>query len=156
MPNPTGPGRLSNGFGKDHAEAEDITQGFFERILSRRAFQHLEPAKTRLRSFLWVALRHYLVDVHDHQHCQKRAGDFRALSLDALSASQRYQCDPVDRWTPEQLFARRWALALIDAALARLQRGSRPYKDGQTYVELVDDPAEVEDKLNHLLRVLGQ
>jgi hypothetical protein len=32
-------------FGKDHAEAEDITQGFFERILSRQAFQHLEPRR---------------------------------------------------------------------------------------------------------------
>lgn len=192
-------------FGKDHAEAEDITQGFFERILSRQAFQQLEPAKTRLRSFLWVALRHYLVDVHDHQHRQMRAGDFRPLSLDAMSARQRYQCDPVERWTPEQLFERRWALALIDAALARLKtetaatRSGHLFaelegyilgdKDGQTHAELaqrlgmspgsvrvtvmrlrrrfaqlcgeevahtVDDPAEIEDELNHLLRVLGQ
>ena len=30
--------------GKDHAEAEDIAQGFFERLLSNRTFQHLEPA----------------------------------------------------------------------------------------------------------------
>jgi hypothetical protein len=30
-------------FGKDHAEAEDITQGFFDRLLSHQTFQHLEP-----------------------------------------------------------------------------------------------------------------
>ena len=192
-------------FGRDHAEAEDITQGFFERILSRQAFQQLEPAKTRLRSFLWIALRNYLVDVHDHQHRQKRAGNIRPLSLDALSARHRYQCDPVERWTPEQLFERRWALALIDAALVRLKTETTTTrhghlftelegyilgdKDGQTYAELaqrlgmspgsvrvtvlrlrrrfaqlcgeevahtVDDPAEIEDELNHLLRVLGQ
>ena len=38
-----------------------------------------------------------------------------------MSISQRHECEPVERWTPEQLFERRWALALIEAVLDRLR-----------------------------------
>jgi len=123
-------------FGREHAAAEDITQGFFERLLSRQAFQHLEPARTRLRSFLWTAIRSYLLDVDEHEHRQKRAGKTPLLSLDAMAARERYQCDAVERWTPEQLFERRWALALIEAALARLKTETSATRAGPLFAEL--------------------
>ena len=46
--------------GKTHDQAEDLTQGFFQRLLSHQAFQRLEPNKGRVRSYLWVALDRYL------------------------------------------------------------------------------------------------
>jgi RNA polymerase sigma-70 factor (ECF subfamily) len=108
-------------FGKDHAEAEDITQGFFERLLSHQTFQHLEPARTRLRAYLWVALRHYLQEIDMQAHRHKRSGNARHISLDAMSVHERYRCETIERWTPEQLFDRRWALALVESALQRLK-----------------------------------
>jgi RNA polymerase sigma-70 factor (ECF subfamily) len=108
-------------FGKDHEAAQDLTQGFFERLLSHRTFQHLEPARTRLRAYLWVSLRHYLHEIDMQAHRLKRVGNVLHLSLDALSAHERYQCEAVVRWTPEQLFDRRWALALLESALNRLK-----------------------------------
>jgi RNA polymerase sigma-70 factor (ECF subfamily) len=107
--------------GKDHAEAEDIAQGFFERLLANRTFQQLEPARTRLRAYLWVALRRYLQEIDMQARRHKRSGNARHLSWDAMSACERYRCEAVDRWTPEQLFDRRWALALLDRALERLK-----------------------------------
>jgi DNA-directed RNA polymerase specialized sigma24 family protein len=102
--------------GNNHDDAEDLTQGFFERLLCREAFQHLEPARGRLRSFLWVALRRYLQDVREKEHTQRRGGNRKLVSLDKMSACARYRCEPVDRWNPEQLFERRWAVALLDSS----------------------------------------
>lgn len=108
-------------FGKDHAQAEDITQGFFERLLSRQTFQQVEPARGRLRSFLQVALKQYLQRIYGHEHRQKRAGDRVHVSLDGLSARERYRVEPIEPWTPEQLYERRWATALLERALQRLR-----------------------------------
>jgi RNA polymerase sigma factor (sigma-70 family) len=107
--------------GKAHEEAEDLTQGFFARLLARQIFQQLDPTKGRVRSFLLVALKLYLQKAHEHEHRQKRAGDRLHISLDGLLARDRYQYEPVEPWTPEQLFERRWAMALLDSALQRLR-----------------------------------
>src|SRR5689334_7821267 len=48
------------GYGPE--EAKDLTQGFFERIITRREFERARPEKGRLRSYLLVALKHFLVD----------------------------------------------------------------------------------------------
>jgi hypothetical protein len=38
-----------------------------------------------------------------------------------MTGEERYRLEPVDHRTPEQLFERRWALALLDRVLARLR-----------------------------------
>src|SRR5215212_9981674 len=43
-------------------EAQDLTQAFFARILERRDFATACREKGRLRSFLLVALKHFLVN----------------------------------------------------------------------------------------------
>jgi len=43
------------------------------------------------------------------------------LFLDALAGEEHYRLEPKDNRTPEQLFERRWALALLDRVLARLR-----------------------------------
>jgi RNA polymerase sigma factor (sigma-70 family) len=122
--------------GKAHEEAEDITQGFFARLLARQIFQQLDPAKGRVRSFLVVALKQYLLTVHEHEHRQKRAGDRLHVSLDGLSARDRYRYEPIEPATPEQLFERRWALALIDNALQRLRTETSAAGHERLYEEL--------------------
>ena len=43
------------------------------------------------------------------------------LSLDE-SAEEAYRLEPVDETTPETLYERRWAMALLDQVLQRLER----------------------------------
>ena len=49
-------------YGYRHEEAEDLTQGFFAVLLERRDFDTLRAEKGRLRSYLLVALKHFLAD----------------------------------------------------------------------------------------------
>jgi RNA polymerase sigma-70 factor (ECF subfamily) len=123
-------------YGRSHDDAEDLTQGFFERLLCREVFQRLEPTGGRMRSYLWVALRRYLHDVAEKEHAQKRVGNRKWVSLDRLSACARYRSEPVDRWNPEQLFERRWAVALLESALQRLKTEASVAKHGHLFEEL--------------------
>jgi RNA polymerase sigma-70 factor (ECF subfamily) len=53
----------------------------------------------------------------------KRGGGRTHLSLacDADDAESRYQLEPADGLTPEKLFDRQWALALLDRVLVELR-----------------------------------
>ena len=43
------------------------------------------------------------------------------LALEFATAEAQYAREPVDNETPERIFERRWALTLLDLALARLR-----------------------------------
>ena len=103
-------------------DAQDLTQGFFEDLLARKAFAAVVPGRGKFRSFLLASLNHYLAGQHARQQAQKRGGGQSHFSLDALEAERRYQIEPVDGETPEKLFERRWAIAVIDRAMARLEQ----------------------------------
>jgi len=107
--------------GRSPHDAEDLTQGYFARLLHRDAFQHVTPGKTKFRSYLLVALNHYLADEHARESALKRGGGRPLISFDAHQAEDRYQLEPVEAATPEKYFERRWALTLLDTALARLE-----------------------------------
>lgn len=44
------------------------------------------------------------------------------MSLDEEDADGRYRLEPADPWTAEKLYERRWALAVIEQALALLEQ----------------------------------
>ncbi|MFN0244043.1 MAG: RNA polymerase sigma factor [Planctomycetota bacterium] len=106
--------------GHDADEACDLVQGFFAGLLERKDLARVDPARGRFRSFLLVALKHYVVNQRDRARAQKRGGGELPLSLDARDAEARLALDPTDRRPPEKSFEREWALALLDRAMARL------------------------------------
>ena len=105
-----------------HAEADalDLTQEYFARLLERSALAVADPARGRFRAFLRTDCRHFLGDAHDRDRARKRGGGRPPLSIDARDAEGRYLVEPVDTLTPERLFDRAWALALLARALDRL------------------------------------
>jgi DNA-directed RNA polymerase specialized sigma24 family protein len=111
--------------GYDHADAQDLTQGFLLQLLERKSFTRVERRKGRFRSFLLGGLNKFLADQHDRAHAQKRGGGHFTLSLDAQAAEQRYRLEPVDDRSPDKLFERSWAMALLDSVLARLEQEFR-------------------------------
>ena len=48
--------------GFDEAKAEDLTQGFFTRLLEKKNLKAVDPERGKFRSFLLAAVKHYLAN----------------------------------------------------------------------------------------------
>jgi len=104
--------------GHSHQEAEDITQGFFTRVLEKHYLRDFDRARGRFRSFLLAALKHFIANERDAARTLKRGGGRPPLPLDeVLHAERRYRLEPRCDLTPDRIFERQWALTV----LARVQ-----------------------------------
>ncbi len=119
-------------------DAQDLTQGFFARLLEKQYLGQVAPQKGKFRSFLLAALRHFLSDQRDREHTVKRGGGLAHLSLDARDAEERYRLEPVDRLDAERIFERRWAMTLLERALSRLRDESVAAGKAETFESLKD------------------
>lgn len=107
--------------GHDPDHAQDLTQGFFARLLEKDYLRVVDREKGKFRSFLLASFQHFLSNEYDRGKAHKRGGGKKPLSLDFLDAEDRYHQEPAHTLTPEKLFERRWALTLLDQVLARLR-----------------------------------
>jgi RNA polymerase sigma-70 factor (ECF subfamily) len=107
--------------GQSPTDAEDVVQGFFTYLLEHDAILTVSPSKGKFRSFLLASLNHYLSNERDKRKALRRGGDKQILSLDAASAEAKYASEPVDAMTPDRVFERRWALAVLEQSLAVLR-----------------------------------
>ena len=101
-------------------DAHDLTQEFFVRLLAQRFFAKADRQKGKFRSFLLAAMKHFLADQWDREHAQKRGGTQTVISFDGLDAETRYRLEPATELTPEKVFEKQWALALLEHVLSRL------------------------------------
>jgi RNA polymerase sigma factor (sigma-70 family) len=102
-------------------QAQDLTQEFFTRILEGRYLDRADPEKGRFRSFILTSLKFFVADEEDRQRARKRGGG-AVVSLEFSSGEERYLREPSHDETPERIFERRWALAMLDRVVDRLQR----------------------------------
>ena len=109
--------------GHNPEDAEDFTQDFFLRLLSRDALSNVSPDKGRFRNFLLVSFRNFLADQRDKAQTAKRGGGIRPLSLSqsATDGDTYAAPEPADAATPEQAFEQQWAHTLLHRARARLR-----------------------------------
>jgi RNA polymerase sigma-70 factor (ECF subfamily) len=107
--------------GFNRATAEDYTQSFFARMLEKQGFQCANPDRGRFRNFLLAALKHFVANERKRARARKRGGGREMLSLDVSLGEEQYAREPSDRHTPETLYARAWALTLLNRTMARLE-----------------------------------
>jgi len=108
--------------GYPHAEAEDLTQGFFhEVVLNRQLIQRADPAKGRFRAFLLHALKQYLVDDLRRQSVRKNIPRDKLVPLDL--ANPPALPETISELTPEDCFIYAWKSAMLDRVLAEVQAG---------------------------------
>ncbi len=129
--------------GHDVHQAQDLTQGFFTRLLEKRDLRLPDPARGRFRSFLLAALRHFEANDWDRRRAEKRGGDQPPISLDLDRAESEYRLHPAHEETAERVYERRWAFAVLDHALARV--GEEYERSGKGRVFEVLKPFLVRD-----------
>jgi len=191
--------------GHSPPDAQDLTQEFFAQLLEHNWVARADRRKGRFRSFLLMAITRFLANEWDKSKTLKRGGQIRLVPLPLDTAENHYSREPADTATPEQVFEKQWALALLESVLNQLRedyaqdgkavlfdtlkpcliggRESQPYAElaaglGMTegavkvavcrlreryrerlkgeIAHTVAAPAEVEDELRHLFRVLAR
>lgn len=112
--------------GSSVEDAQDLTQAFFARVLEKRVLLQADPARGRFRSFLLTSLKNFAANERDRDIAKKRGGGVPVVSLEFERAEGRFQMEPANNETPERMFDRRWALALLDRVLSRLKAETVP------------------------------
>lgn len=108
--------------GKSPEDAQDLTQDFFVRFLERGYFGLADRERGRFRTFLLTSLKRFLTEEWRHAHRQKRGGGQDFVPFAPEDAENRYANEPRDELSPDRLYDRRWAEALLERVLARLRK----------------------------------
>lgn len=122
--------------GHDSHDAQDLVQSFFAICLEKNYLGGADRNRGRFRTFLLVALKRFLANAYDKAVAQKRGGAQLHIALDGLTAEQRYALEPADHLSPEKLFERGWALALLEQVLDRLESEQRAAGRGAVFEQL--------------------
>jgi RNA polymerase sigma factor (sigma-70 family) len=105
-------------------DAQDLTQEFFTRFLERKSLQLARRERGRFRTFLLSSLANFLAHEWERARAQKRGGGWVPITWDEASAESRYLLEAPADLTADKVFEQRWALALFQRALERLQKES--------------------------------
>ena len=99
----------------DTEKAKDLTHDFFESVLRRSPFENLDPDKSKFRTYLLGAVKHFLSNSNRKQQRQKRgSGQWH----ESLSENEEA---PSDESHEDQQFDYQWALNLMGRALSKLE-----------------------------------
>lgn len=102
--------------GRSPEDAQDLTQGFFAKLIANHYLGDVDRSKGKFRTFLLIALKRFLADEWGRQHAQKRGGFQTIVSIDQNLAESRLSAEPVHDLSPDLLFERQWALTVLEQA----------------------------------------
>jgi len=107
--------------GRDNEKAKDLTQGFFEKLLTDRAIvEQADPAVGRFRTFLLTAVTNY---ARSAERAAKRSPRQPILSLDGLHCPE--VLGRVSSASPEKAFTYAWASEMLNRALTQTEMECR-------------------------------
>lgn len=108
---------------RGHAQhdAEDLTQGFFAKLLNDETLDVADGEKGRLRTFLLFSLNRHLADQGRRDATQKRGGGRQIISFEAMNAEERYAHEPQELRDPERLFTQAWVHLLLEGVREKLR-----------------------------------
>jgi RNA polymerase sigma-70 factor (ECF subfamily) len=107
--------------GLEREEAQDLVQEFFARLLEHRNLDAVRREKGRLRSYLLVSLKRFLASERNRASGVKRYESGPHIPLDELLVSEAADFELGEALSPDRLYERRWALAVLEQVLARLE-----------------------------------
>jgi RNA polymerase sigma-70 factor (ECF subfamily) len=107
--------------GQTPHDAQDLTQEFFRRVLEKHWFKVANREKGRLRTFLMVALKHFMAKEWRRGSAQRRGGGQAPVQLDTAMAESRYAVDNLTL-AADATFDQQWALTMLDLTIHRLKQ----------------------------------
>jgi RNA polymerase sigma factor (sigma-70 family) len=122
--------------GQSPADAEDLTQGYFTVFFEKDYLRDFRPEAGRFRTFLRASVAHFVSNQRDRERALKRGGGQVKVPLDAATAEERLRLEPADRLTPETVFERQWAAAVLARCLERLRAEQADAVDGGRFEQL--------------------
>jgi RNA polymerase sigma factor (sigma-70 family) len=139
--------------GKSPPDAQDAVQGFFLHFIETRAFARADPQRGRFRAFLLGSFIRFMASEWERGHTQKRGGNREIISLDMKLIEASGLPELTTAATPERAFEERWALTVVERAMAQLTadaetRGksaafaaARPFLTGEGHAESYQETA---------------
>ena len=107
--------------GQSPEDARDLTQEFFARLLEKEWLGHAERRDgARFSTLLLTMVKRFLINEHARARSAKRGGGEIVIDFTAAEDWLKLAC-PASA-TPERIFERHWALAVLEAALVRLRK----------------------------------
>jgi RNA polymerase sigma factor (sigma-70 family) len=119
-------------------DAQDLIQEFFARLLGRRSLNTVRREKGRLRSYLLVSLKRFLAGERHRARGIKRYETGAHIPLDELLAWEGADFDLAETLSADQLYERRWALAVLEQVLTRLEDEYQAADKGRLFERLKD------------------
>ena len=127
--------------GYSHADAQDLTQGFFAYLIEKQAYAAPDRSKGRFRTFLLALLKRYLGATRARQSRQKRGGIQEVVFLDGgeFNGLERTSDEALLIDAPqdeERLFEWNWATALVSRAMEALGEEYTGERKARVFAEL--------------------
>jgi RNA polymerase sigma factor (sigma-70 family) len=107
--------------GFNEHDAQDLVQSFCLYLQEKHALGKADRERGKFRTFLLSSLQNFLSHEAERARAQKRGGNVELIHLDAQEAEERFRLEPNHSETPEALFEKRWAHALLAQTLSALR-----------------------------------
>ena len=102
-------------------EAQDLVQDFFARLLEKPTLLRADPELGQFRTLVRVSLKHFLSDERARGRAKKRGAGL-LIPLTSLESSEDWcRLEPLDDETPDRVYDRRWAFAVLERVIDRLR-----------------------------------
>jgi len=110
-------------WGQPAADAEDLTQEFFARLLERDFLASYDPSRARLRTFLRVGIDRLLANQTRDSRRLKRGGGALPVPLDREDAERALAGLAAARAeNAEEFFAREWTRSFLGLVVGELRK----------------------------------
>jgi RNA polymerase sigma-70 factor (ECF subfamily) len=104
-------------------QAEELTQAFFVDLLVGEDFLAANPERGKFRTFLLTLLKRFLSDrLNPSRRPRQDAFEAQLVSISGFLTDEERCCDPPTTLTPETVFLREWACALIARVHQQVQK----------------------------------
>jgi RNA polymerase sigma factor (sigma-70 family) len=107
--------------GQSPPDAQDLTQEFFCRLLEKRWLDSADREKGKLRTFLVVAFKNFMMNEWRRNSAQRRGAGQASITLDTEFAESRQAAAISPTLAPDEMFDQQWALTLLDLTVNRLR-----------------------------------
>ena len=99
-------------------KAEDLTQAFFQGVLNKSPFEHLDRKKSKFRTYLLGAIKHFLSNRARYEAREKRGAGQQLESLSELDA----ESSQLEKHGDDRHFDYEWAIKVMGRALEVIEQ----------------------------------